>query len=117
MKPCRPENMHGSGLTQSQLWEDVQPKAIGDADVRETLVLVERGEADAGIVYATDAQGRDTVRVVAQIDPSLHKPIRYPLLLIKQAEPNPAAERFFDLATGPVGRRCFRFGFTVIELR
>jgi molybdate transport system substrate-binding protein len=89
---------------------------VGGADVRQALLLVERGDADAGIVYATDARKRDKVRVVADIDSQLHEPIRYPLVLVKRTKENPAAERFFDLLSGPAGAKVFRkYGFTMLD--
>ena len=51
-------------------------------DVRATLAIVERQEADAGIVYATDAATSKKVRTALQVPEELHAPIRYPLVLL-----------------------------------
>lgn len=51
-------------------------------NVRNALVLVERGEAAAGIVYATDAEASKRVRVVARLPSTSHPPIVYPAALV-----------------------------------
>ena len=50
-------------LAKLDLWKAIEPKATGSADVRQALVAVETGAAEAGIVYATDAAASKRVRV------------------------------------------------------
>ena len=77
------------------LWKVLAPKVVAAADVRQALVYVEQGAAEAGIVYATDAAITDRVRVALTIPETAHDPIVYPLLLTKSAEGNPAARRLY----------------------
>ncbi len=62
-------------------WSALQPHLVPALDVRATLRLVETGEADAGIVYATDARRSDRVLVVGKFPPETHDPIRYPVAI------------------------------------
>ena len=51
-------------------------------NVRAALLLVERGEAAAGIVYATDAAAGQKVAVAGSFPASSHDPITYPVALV-----------------------------------
>ncbi len=83
-------------LTNMGLWAEVQGKLLPGGDVRQALVFVERGDADAGIVYATDAALTDKVRVVYTFDREATEPIVYPLVLLNHGEVNPDAVAFFE---------------------
>ena len=64
-----PAGMYAAeALVRSGLWERVHSKIVPSTDVRLALLYVERGEAEAGIVYATDARITERVRVVASLD-------------------------------------------------
>ena len=95
------------------LWPAARDRLAPAADVRAALVLVARGEAPLGIVYATDSLLVPGVRVVATIPAALHEPIVYPAALIA-GRATPLAARFFAFLTGPEGRAAFaRAGFIV----
>ncbi|MFP3436108.1 substrate-binding domain-containing protein, partial [Paraburkholderia sp. SIMBA_061] len=68
------------------LWTQVRDHAAYAADVRAALALVGRGEAAAGIVYATDARISDAVKVLATLPADSHDAIRYPLARVTGAE-------------------------------
>lgn len=95
-------------LESMQLWEQVRPKVATGSDVRQSLMFVERGEADAGLVYATDAAGNDKIRIVATIEEKVTGSIRYSLVLLKRAEQNPAAVEVFKLLLDPKAAEQFR---------
>ncbi len=67
-------------------WNALESRMITTMDVRAALRLVEIDEADAGIVYATDARQSDKVAVVAQIPIEFHDPIRYPIALCDDSQ-------------------------------
>jgi molybdate transport system substrate-binding protein len=76
-------------------WDALAGRLAPAADVRAVLRLVELGEAEVGIVYATDAKASAKVSVAADIPATLHEPIRYPLALTSDARPEAAAFRAF----------------------
>lgn len=97
------------------LWNRLEAKVVAGADVRQALSYVERGEADAGIVYATDALIADRVRVAFRIDPSSTPPIRYPLVLTHRGSGDGAAESLFEFVQGAEAAPIWRkYGFTVL---
>jgi molybdate transport system substrate-binding protein len=80
---------------------------VGGVDVRATLQFVARGEAEAGIVYLTDAVGNSKVRVALEIDPASHKPIEYPVALLKREPAHPQAARLYDFLAGEKAAEAF----------
>ena len=76
------------------------------------MAYVETGAAEAGIVYATDAAISKRVKVVVEIPESLTGSIRYPVLLLKHGDGNPAAEAFYSYLRSPESLKVFRqYGF------
>lgn len=62
--------------------------------MRNVLGTVESGNADVGVVYATDAQISDQVRTIATVPTNLHSPIVYPMAMIATSR-NPEATRTY----------------------
>jgi molybdenum ABC transporter molybdate-binding protein len=81
-------------------------------NVRSALLLVERGEVPAGIVYATDAAASSRVVVVGTFPPNSHDPINYPFAITRAGD-TPEARSLLDFIAGPEGQTIFaRFGFS-----
>jgi molybdate transport system substrate-binding protein len=74
-----------AALTSMGIWPAVAAKLAPAENVRAALALVERGEAPAGIVYATDAAASRNVRVIGVFPASSHPAISYPLALLRSA--------------------------------
>jgi molybdate transport system substrate-binding protein len=97
-------------LTNLNWWESIKPRLVGAQDVRSALVLVERAECDAGIVYATDAKVSNKVEVISVFAESTHEPIVYPLVIVKNANAN--AKGFYDYLKSDKAQQVFvRYGF------
>lgn len=95
-------------------WRSLQPRLLPAQDVRAALRLVEIGEADAGIVYSTDAAASGKVTVVAAVPADTHDPIVYPIAMVKREAVNPAAVKLMDFLDGPEAAAIFaRHGFRV----
>lgn len=95
------------------LWPAVRGQAAYAADVRAALALVGRGEAAAGVVYATDARISEQVRTVATFPADSHAPIHYPLARVAGAD-RPATRALYGFFRSDRARAIFRdHGFTV----
>lgn len=102
-------------LTNMKLLDQVKPKAVFGKDVKEVLAWVEGGNADAGIVYSSDAQGNSKVTVVATAPSDSHKPIVYPAAVIKASKNAAEAQKFLDFLSSSAASDVFKkYGFTVI---
>jgi molybdate transport system substrate-binding protein len=94
-------------LRKAGVWDAIAGKVIGGEDVRATLAFVERG-ASCGIVYATDTVGDSKVRVALEIDPALHAPIEYPLVLVKREGAGSDATRLYEYLASEKAAPVFR---------
>ena len=94
-------------------WDRVAPRLARAEDVRAALLLVERGEAPAGIVYGTDAAVSKAVMVAGTFPESSHDPVSYPFAVVK-ANDTPAARSLMTFLEGPQARAVFeKRGFKV----
>ncbi len=104
-------------LMEAGLWDAVKNRLLPARDIRAALAYVERGEADAGIVYASDAKSAN-LKPVALVDPPREMPIRYPIALLAGPDgraPESSAHRFYDWLAGSEAREIFqKHGFIVI---
>jgi molybdate transport system substrate-binding protein len=103
-------------LEALDLWAAVRSRSAYASDVRAALALVGRGEAAAGIVYATDARVSDDVRTVTTLPADSHARIAYPLARAKGAD-GPGVDALYVFFKAPEARAIFRdHGFTVSDL-
>jgi molybdate transport system substrate-binding protein len=74
-----------AALDKVGVFGSIKKKIVAAQDVRTALTYVERGEAPAGIVYATDAAASEKVDVAFVVPPDLYPKIVYPMVLVKGA--------------------------------
>jgi molybdate transport system substrate-binding protein len=99
-------------LTHLHLYEQLKPKFVLAKDVRQVLTYVSTGNADAGIVYATDAQISAQVSVVATAPEDSHSPVIYPVATLKSSKEPAEAKRFLDFLAGAKAQGVFeKYGF------
>ncbi|PIC63704.1 molybdate ABC transporter substrate-binding protein [Sporosarcina sp. P13] len=99
-------------LETLDLWEPLQEKLVLGSDVRQVLTYVEMGNADAGVVYSSDAFMSDDVNVLAESNAAWHAPIVYPGAVVKDSKHQQAAQQFLDYVTSDAGMETLRkFGF------
>jgi len=98
------------------LFAAVEKKIVYAKDVRAVLTYVETGNADAGLVYQTDANTSTKVRVVAVAPADSHDPILYPAAVLRDAKDKAAARAFLEFLQGSDARAVFqKYGFTSAE--
>jgi molybdate transport system substrate-binding protein len=103
-------------LEKLKLWEAVRPKVVATENVRAALAAVEAGNADASIVYKTDAAISKKVIVVFEVPAEDGPKIGYPMAMLKDAREPAAAKKFFEhLSSDEAGKIFKRYGFIVIE--
>ena len=101
-------------LTRLGVWSDIEGRLARTQNVRGALLLVERGEAPLGIVYATDAAASRGVGVVAVFPAALSAKISYPFAVTRAGD-TPAARRFLDFLAREAAGAVFRRRGFVIE--
>jgi len=101
-------------LQKQNLWAAVESKVVPTENVRAALSAVEAGNAEAGIVYKTDAAISRKVRVVYEVPSGENPPISYPMGAIKDSKQLEAAKRLLNhLSSEDAGRVFEKFGFIV----
>ncbi len=101
-------------LNALHLYDQVKGKLVLGKDVRQVLTYIETGNADAGFVYATDAQVSRGVRVVAVVPESAHDPIVYPAAVVKSSANQEEARRFVKFLGSSEAKEIFtKHGYTL----
>ncbi|HEF8783897.1 molybdate ABC transporter substrate-binding protein [Providencia alcalifaciens] len=99
-------------LTYLGAWETVDPLLARTNNVRSGMALVERQEAPLGIVYGSDAVASQKVKVVGIFPADTHKPVEYPMGIVKDQD-NKATRDYYEYLKTPAASEVFkRYGFT-----
>lgn len=101
-------------LTSSKIFDQIKSKTVYAKDVRQALNYVESGNADAGIVYLSDAKSTPKVKIVATAPENTHSPVVYPIAVLKNSKNVDAAKDFVQFLSGNQAKTVFeKQGFTV----
>jgi molybdate transport system substrate-binding protein len=102
-----------ASLESQGVLADVAPRIVEGDSVRTALAWVAKGEADAAIVYATDAKVEPAVRVAFELPAASHPPIVYPIAALATGTHAVAARRFVEHTRSDAAQAIFRdAGFT-----
>lgn len=103
-------------LDRLKLTDAVKDKFVPLDNVRTVLAAVAAGNAEAGIVYRTDAQMEKKVRVAWQVPDAAGPAINYPLAIIKSSRHTAAANKVREFLLSDASRQVFaHYGFTLPE--
>ncbi|OCA80821.1 molybdate ABC transporter substrate-binding protein [Pseudobacillus wudalianchiensis] len=99
-------------LEHLNIWESLQNKLVLGSDVRQVLTYVESGNAELGVVYASDALTSDKVKVVSEAKADWHEPIVYPGAITSHSEHAKEAKLFLDYLASAEGKEVLhQYGF------
>lgn len=95
-------------LVSLHLLDKLNAKLVMAKDVRQVLAYVDSGNADAGLVYATDALTSNKIRVVATAPEWAHDPIVYPVAVVKGRPSEAVARQFVDYLVTSAAQAIFK---------
>lgn len=99
-------------LNKLGLWAKLQGKLVPAKDVRQVLTYVDTGNVDAGLVYESDVRALKNGVKVATAPGDSHKPIVYPMALLKNSKVPAEARDFMNFLAGPEAAGVFtKHGF------
>lgn len=99
-------------FTSLKLWDTFLSKFVMAKDVSQVLNYVETGNAEAGVVYQSDAQGSKKVKVIETFPEDSHKAITYPAGIVSATKKKESAEEFLAFLQSPEAQKIFKnYGF------
>jgi molybdate transport system substrate-binding protein len=96
------------------LWDKVKDKVVPTLNVRAALSAVESENADAGIVYRTDAVISKRVKMAFEVPRSQGPSIVYPLAPLAASRKTATADLVRYLTSAPAREVYGRHGFVVL---
>lgn len=101
-------------FTKLDILNKVKPKVVYGNDVKQVLTWVETGNADAGIVYSTDAKVSNKVKVIVTAPSNSHAPVIYPAAIVKTSKNGDEDKDFMKFLTSDKAKAVFeKYGFQV----
>ena len=92
----------------------VQSKLVYARSALEIMSYVESGNVDAGIVHDTNAKQSDRVRIVAIAPAASHKPVIYPIAILRNSRNTSAARAFIHFLSSDRAKAIFQqYGYGI----
>lgn len=103
---CAPQVPCGSAAEKVEKATGVQLNPVSEeSQVTDVLNKVTTGQADAGLVYVTDAQGAGDKVTAVPFPESADAVNTYPIAVLTQSKDPDLAGKFVDLVTGEAGQK------------
>jgi molybdate transport system substrate-binding protein len=103
---CAPQVPCGSATEKVEKATGVTLNPVSEeSQVTDVLGKVTSGQADAGLVYVTDAQGAGDKVTAVPFPESSDAVNTYPIAVLKQSKNAAMAQKFVDLVTGDAGQK------------
>ncbi len=77
-------------------WEKLSGNMAKLPSARHVILLLERREVPAGIVYHSDTHASDSIQIDRIIDQTMYTEIVYPIAVVKSARKSPQLERAYQ---------------------
>jgi molybdate transport system substrate-binding protein len=87
--------------------DQIESKFVFGGNVKSVLASVETGDADAGVVYITDAKDSDKVSISAIANDQLHSPIVYPIAILKSSKAVETSKQYIEFLQSKPAREIF----------
>jgi len=101
-------------LEKIGLWDALKDRVVPTENVRAALAAVEAGNADAGIVYQTDAGISKQVKVAYAVPRNEGPAISYPVAVLKESHDSAAALDFLKYLQSEAAGAVFeKYGFGI----
>ena len=103
---CAPQVPCGSATEKVEQATGVTLTPVSEESaVTDVLGKITSGQADAGLVYVTDAKGAGDKVTAVPFPESSGAVNTYPIAVLKESKNPAAAQKFVDLVTGPEGQK------------
>lgn len=103
-------------LEKTGVWDKVKDRVVPALSVRAALAAVESGDAEAGVIFQTDAAVSRKVKAAWAFPAETHSPIVYPAVVLARSEQPQLAAKFIEFLKGDTAAAIFKkYGFDVIE--
>jgi molybdate transport system substrate-binding protein len=89
------------------VWDLVEAKVTFAQDARAVLAMAEEGQADAAVVYESDALASGRVLLAFLLPESSHDPVAYPGALLRDGKQSKNTLRFLEFLSSSRGRAIF----------